>query len=260
METSNSGDSAARRSRDGALQPSDARLRRSLSEFDSHPAAEHLERLEADTDLVLTLQLQRFDVSTVEWQKFANALAQYGWSVFVGWLVTGVVRERLEIRGVRGSLKVPEKLRLDRDAATGLAADVVFTSIKTFRERVLVPNIWRADKGASLKTFFIGQCLFQFPDVYVRWEQQERPESLLHLDQMPDRPAPDRVEDTGLAAAQVDELMGKIEDPETRTMFELQANLDYTLSEIADSLNLSEAQVRTRMSRARRRLLRRPNE
>lgn len=41
-----------------------------------------------------------------------------------------------------------------------------------FRQDVLIPGVWDPAKGASIKTFFIGQCLKQFANVYRAWHRE----------------------------------------------------------------------------------------
>lgn len=112
---------------------------------------------------------------------------------------------------------------------------------------------WRANGGASLKTYFIGRCLMEFPDAYLRWRRSERPSGNVNLcDAVADdgRHADDPA-DLAVASARIDELL----NVETRVMFELQQR-GYSLAEVAEMLTdaghpHTEASVRTRMSRAR---------
>ena len=90
-----------------------------------------------------------------------------------GWLITGVVYQRAKARHIRGLTRIPAGLRLNRDDAHALAAELMVTSVEAFRANVLARNRWDAGRGATLKTFFVGQCLFQLPDVYQRWRKDE---------------------------------------------------------------------------------------
>ena len=45
--------------------------------------------------------------------------------------------------------------------------------LDAFLEDVLKKNKWDPNRGASLKTFFIGQCKFQFRNVYKAWYRAE---------------------------------------------------------------------------------------
>ena len=130
--------------------------------------------------------------------------------------------------------------------------ELITTSVEAFRTRTLMnpSRTWRPTGGASLKTYFIGRCLMEFPDTYVRWRRAEeaslgRTDALVDDGRHVDDPAGHAV-----ASVRVDELL----DPVTRAMFELQKR-GYKLQEIAELLTQagyphSEASVRTRMTRA----------
>lgn len=46
-------------------------------------------------------------------------------------------------------------------------------SIIRFRDEVLVPGTWDPMKGASLKTYFVGQMLKRFANVHREWKRRE---------------------------------------------------------------------------------------
>jgi DNA-directed RNA polymerase specialized sigma24 family protein len=155
---------ATREERDAVQQPAYG-----LEAFDQSRAAEHLARLEADTELATQLMLSQYGGRA--WDRFAQALAEYGVQVIGAW-VCG--RERLifakcAAKGIGALVPVD----YDKDEARGLANETVVRAIAAFREKVLVPGRWRPAKGASLKTFFVGQCLFQFPNVYRKWQREQ---------------------------------------------------------------------------------------
>jgi DNA-directed RNA polymerase specialized sigma24 family protein len=140
-----------------------------LEAFEQSRAAEHLARLEADAELAAQLMLSQYQGRG--WDMFAQALAEYGVQVIGAW-VGG--RERLifakcAAKGIGALVPVD----YDKDDARGLANETVVRAIAAFREKVLVPGRWRPAKGASLKTFFVGQCLFQFPNVYRKWQREQ---------------------------------------------------------------------------------------
>lgn len=245
---------------------SDLELLDGLEEFEDEESARKLQRL-VDQEIILDLQLQNFDTFTPEWQVFATVLAEYGYSVFKGWLISGVVYEMAAQhgggRGVFGLEKISEGLRLWPDDAHAVAADLVVRSIAAFRERTLMnPNPdkrWRPDGGASIKTFFIGRCLMELPDTYQRWARHEyrfRRQgawyAALERDERPGQHID--TESAGSAAATLKGLR-QDNDKTTMAMFELQL-AGYAYDEIAEMLtsvgiSMTTAQVRSRMSRAR---------
>lgn len=250
------------------VQPhdSDPELLDGLAEFEDEESARRLQRL-VEEEIVLDLQLGGFGTATPEWQEFAAALAEYGYSVFMGWLISGVVYEMAAKhgggRGVFGLEKIPAALRLRPDDAHAVSADLIIRSIAAFREKTLMnPNPdkrWRADGGASIKTFFVGRCLMELPDIYQRWARQEsrfrsQVARYAALEQ-DDRPGWHvDTESAGSAAAELDRIR-RATDTETVAMFELQL-IGYSYDEIAEMLSsvgapVTPAQVRSRMSRAR---------
>lgn len=241
------------------LQPSDEDesdddLSDELLQFESLPAARRLERL-AEQEILQTLQWRSFHPGCTEWRQLASALVEYGYSVFVGWLVTGAVYRMAANhgggRGVYGLNKIPENLQLKGDDAHELAAELMIAAVEAFRTKTLMKHKWRPTGGASLKTFFVGRSLMTLPDVYVRWERDNHRSmsALRNADLSPDdgrhshNPG-----DSAVAAATLDEVFAGDED--LALMFRLQ-EAGYSLLEIADMLDTTEGAVRTRMSRVR---------
>ncbi len=80
------------------------------------------------------------------------------------------VREIAATTGIR--LTSPEG-GFDQETRQDLAIDTVVAALSAFRDEVLnlKENRWNPAKGASLKTFFIGQCKWQFPNVCQKWRR-----------------------------------------------------------------------------------------
>lgn len=206
-----------------------------------------------------TMQLQSFDQTSRDWKTLAEALVEYGYEVFRVWGVTGLLRTRAALhnggRGVLGLPKLPEALVLDEAEAIGLSIDLNMTSIQTFRHTLMNPTRrWRPDGGASIKTYYVGRCLMDLPDVYVRWVKQEKGEvEVVALDEETRHPAFGDPAETHDRRARFEAAVPNHRD---RAMFGLQ-DAGYTLDEIAeildpyDSRPVTEAVVRTAMSRAR---------
>lgn len=241
---------------DAHLKPGGDGLADDLVEFERSAEAERLARLAADQDLVSTLQWCNFDRTTPEWQKLAEALVEYGYSVFMGWLIKGEVYQRARDRRVRGLKRLPEALRLQRDDAHGLAAELMIVSVEAFRVNVLIRNVWRSSGGASLKTFYIGQSLFQLPDAYQRWARQEKMGIAVEVSDPTQRLRREQELDPAKKVGDrlaVTTLLSRISDSKARAMFDLLSQ-DYTYDAIAEALDTTEAAVRTRVSRVRKQL------
>ena len=123
---------------------------------------ENLRRLEADEELVLELQLNGF--AGRPWDRFAREMARYGMGVISSWIRRGLIYGR--VKTLTGFGLGRRDGWPDAELCVDLATDTVVLALDYFRERVLRAGRWDAGRGASLGTFFIGQCLYRFANVY----------------------------------------------------------------------------------------------
>lgn len=142
-----------------------------LAEYEHTEAAQRLDRLAADQDLITTLALQGYEGP--DYAVFQTELAKYGIDVMVGWIVRGVVFAKCRERGSGGLPAPPERWNRDRDTVEELAFETVAKALYHFRQDVLLKNRWVSSGGATLKTFFVGQCLLRFANVYRAWHKSE---------------------------------------------------------------------------------------
>ena len=227
-------------------------LSRDLVEFETLAEAEYLERLAADDELVRFLQLSGFDLRTREWQSFARALAEYGYAVFRAWFGTGEIVRRLARRGVHGRESLPSPLTVADDAVLELAAELVVRAIRSFRTNILLNGRWRADGGATLKTYFVGHALFLFPETFRQWHRANGLEAVFDPNEPPVEPVASPatdLTDTRLVVADMLAVLPLL----TRRMFELQFT-GRDVREIAEELGVSASRVKTDMHRARKRM------
>ncbi len=166
-------------------RPGDARDA-TLQRLAQKSPQEHEERLRYDSQTVLELQLSGW--SAEAWSPVAEALAEYGFAVMVGWLFTGKVFA--EVSKVGQPVRPCPSWWLDDDAVTSLADETVAIAIDKFQQ-VLMVGKWEAGKGASLATYFVGQCKFQFSNVYRSWfaaEERRRGEPVVYgMDSLAER-------------------------------------------------------------------------
>jgi DNA-directed RNA polymerase specialized sigma24 family protein len=134
------------------------------------PADERLDRMLGDQDLLLQLQLSSY--APEYWAPASAEFARYGHDVLVGWLLKNKMFTQVYQKTKRRPRPPDEPF--DDDAVQSLATDTVIAALDAFLELVLKQNKWQASGGASLKTFFIGQCCFQFTNVYRKWWRAER--------------------------------------------------------------------------------------
>lgn len=212
-----------------------------IDDFAGSPEDRRIERLAQDKRLLDALMWQEY--SGPDWTAFSQALAEYGYQVIFAWSLSGRIFSECITKGF-GVLKAPPR-SIDRDDATELACETVAVSLRYFRDRVLVPSVWDATRGASLKTFFIGACVLGFANVYRQWRSENAPLTFLE-----DRPAPEPAipSDAG-ASCDIGRLLERMA-PRDRELLRLTA-LGYTQLEIAELLGTTRKSIERRLDRLR---------
>lgn len=227
-----------------------------LADVEDRRKAEHLARLAADQELINELQWSGF--SGPGWDRHLGlALAEYGLPVISAWLATGIIVQKCREKHLRGVQALPSR-GLAPDEVAELANLVVGEALISFRDQVLKRHLWDSQRGASLKTYFIGHCCIRFISIYRRWKSEEH-ESPAARDRAiadaTDRSSP-RIAAAVPEAAVVRaegyaEVASSILDPLTRNIFKLKAN-DYTDAEIAALLDVTVSNVKSRLYSYRR--------
>jgi DNA-directed RNA polymerase specialized sigma24 family protein len=218
-----------------------------LSRFDATEKAKRLAVLESDKELVLRLMLRGYEGP--EWERFASALAEYALQVLQAWIASGEIFVQCARKGF-GALSSTHRV-ITRREIEDLATDTVVIAIDAFRRKVLIPARWDPTKGASLKTFFVGQCVFQFPNLYRSWSL--RAARVLPLadpvqtsEVMARDPRPDTLAILTQAARSI--------APGSVKFIEVARRLDYTNGEIAEMLSTTEKAIEMKLARRRARL------
>ncbi len=237
--------------------------RTARSPGDSEPirraASRHLDRLLGDSDLLLRLQLSGF--ADDQWEPVAQEFARYGLGVMEPWIASGRVFAKVRERTGYRIAAPPDGI--DDDGANELAVDTVVRSLRSFLDNVLKQGKWDPARGASLKTFFIGQCLLQFPNVYKRWTRERARWNPIVLEG--DQDVLDRRAGTSepadrplLSRAGAAQALDTLTTDNARRAFALQ-DMGYTLDEIARELGLPDAKaVENLLGHQRRRAQRAP--
>lgn len=133
------------------------------------PADERLDRILADGDLLYRLQVSGY--TPEEWKRPSEEFGRYGYDVFVGWIFNGKVWAKVHEK-TGWQLKRPAR-PFSEDDVYMLAGDTVVASLDAFLEHVLKRNKWAPHGGASLKSYFIGQGCFQFPNALKHWRREQ---------------------------------------------------------------------------------------
>jgi RNA polymerase sigma factor (sigma-70 family) len=149
----------------------------------------------------------------------------------------------------------------DYEERSRLAEDTVVIALHKFRDTVLIPHRWKPERGATLRTFFIGQCLIRFPNVYRQWltERHGGAQRLDPLDEntwvVSDVSSP--VEQQMVRDTRLEQLLEQAPEERTRRVLQLLAE-GYTQKEIAEDLATTAKAVERLIHRHRQRL--RPKE
>jgi DNA-directed RNA polymerase specialized sigma24 family protein len=129
-----------------------------------------------------------------------------------------------------------------------------------FRRDVLIPRKWDYRRGATLRTFFVGQCLIRFANVYRRWYGNEKRNQYDLTDDnealdifTPRMPSPD---DRAIDGAVALEVIATIKDPRVKRAMLLTAG-GQSQAEIAIDLEVSEKTVERMLANERARIRRR---
>ena len=117
----------------------------------------------------MLLKLQLSGYAPKVWDPIANEFARYGVAVIRSWIANGSIAGRVKARTKFTLAACPHEWLLDQHVIEELAHLTVAKALAYFLDNVLRQNKWEPARGASLTTFFIGQCLFQYANVYREW-------------------------------------------------------------------------------------------
>jgi DNA-directed RNA polymerase specialized sigma24 family protein len=202
----------------------------------------------ADTGLVDRLRESGFDGES--WRTFAEELFLYGRRVLRRWFADGTIVARCRQLQLVPSSVVWHGWSLDDQH--DLLMDTLTNSVAAFRE-VLRRDLWDPSRGASLRTYFVGQALRQFARVYLRFlDDRQRmilvdPDRLFRRGDVTAWMQPERV---AVFRAEIEFRLAGLSNPRSRQVVLLDA-LGYSDVEIGSITGLSARAVEGRLRRAR---------
>ena len=177
------------------------------------------------------------------WDRFSRELARYGLGVLRAWIRYGTIYGKAKALTGYGLGRI-EGWPND-EVVEDIAADTVVAALIYFRDKVLMTHRWQSSGGASLGTFFVGQCLYQFANIYrsaLRAELERIEHATTPIDDVPE----DRfdiikgIEATIVANDTVAEAMALLSTDRARRALFMQEH-GFSQREIADELGLPDA-------------------
>ncbi|WP_435218293.1 hypothetical protein [Streptomyces sp. bgisy034] len=161
---------------------SEVELRRRDAQFaeEARELQANVDRRLRDRQLVVVLAQHGFQGR--EYDHFVEELARYGVSVLRAWMHSGCIFGLVADRGLglTPHERELEELASDSDLREDLASMTVARALPSFRQRALVDGRWTFEGGASITTYFMGACLYVFPNEFRRYRAgKERQHRLL---------------------------------------------------------------------------------
>lgn len=222
-----------------------------------HPdLADTVDRMAGDVDLNVSLALARYEGPL--WDYFANELAKYGYAVIASWIRRSMIFERCRTKGF-GGLPTSDWPFTEDDVAE-LTNETVAKALVHFRCDVLMKGKWDHRRGATLRTYFVGQCLIRFPNIYRRWwagEHRNRAR-LTGDDELLSayRGTSSGPESQVVAGMTAHEALATVKNGRVREALRLRGQ-DWTYAEIADYFEVTHKAVERMIANERTRLRKR---
>ena len=191
-----------------------------------------------------------------------NELAAYGIATLMSWMRTGRIASECLAHGRPLSGAEQVMGRWSRDDRLEIAVEATARALKYFIDKVLRPGKWSHRRGATLRTYFVGACLLQYPNVYELWVTEQKQWELVDLAEPSsevlvarghgDGYWADPVADAVIRSREASEILDGIRDPQTRAAAE-QVMQGCNYAEAGAAAGLSAAAVEGRLYRLRRR-------
>lgn len=207
---------------------------------DARLAAESLERRQADMEICNELALAGF--RGPGWDRYALELARYGYAVMMAWLKSGEMFSQCKAKGCNLG---PPPLEWTVDDRAELANETVALAVNSFKQQALIEGRWDPDEGAALKTYFIGSCIFAFPNLYRKWLTDSATlRRLTSIEQYTEdrSSAPQDPGEMAITRLRIQEGFNCIPDDRTKSAVLLQ-EMGYTYAEIGEMLQITSRAV-----------------
>lgn len=209
--------------------------------------AERAARLSVDAEMIERILHEGFDGPA--WRYVSRELCKYGLAVIRSWLRSGRLFQELarRKRTVRGQIQDA----ITSDDHEDIVQEIVARAVRNFETKILPARLWNPRGGASVTTFFVGQCLIQAPNALVYWYRhsgRELEDGSADPDLLFARlPATERDVVREIEAREALQLIAR---PATRRIFALVA-AGYTQLEIAEIMAMTPKAVERAIAKGR---------
>ncbi|GAA4090513.1 hypothetical protein [Streptomyces shaanxiensis] len=181
------------------------------------------------------------------YEQFVDELVRYGISVLRGWMHSGFIFQLVAERGfgLHAHELELEELSSNSDLREELATMTVARTLPRFRQQALIEGGWTFEGGASITTFFMGSCAYDFPNEFRRYragEERHRRAVQRQQELYEDPVGPLGVAAEVLGNLEVLELLDGIEDERTRAIVALTID-GYSQEEIRQILNATSVRA-----------------
>ncbi|MCZ0991773.1 RNA polymerase sigma factor [Streptomyces diastatochromogenes] len=181
------------------------------------------------------------------YDRFEEKLARYGISVLRAWMHSGFIFQLVAERGLglRPHERELEELASNSDLREELATMTVACALARFRQRALVEGGWTFEGGASITTYFMGACVYAFPNEFRRYRasEQRHRRALQRQQQVYELPvSPLSTADEVLGPQRVRDALKEISDPRARAALALVLD-GYTHEEIQELLEATSVRA-----------------
>lgn len=155
-------------------------------------AADHDSPVRLQRDARLVEHLRALGFAGPLYEQFETELMNYAIDVLSGWMCTGKIFAVLVEKHGFGLSPTEDELHAlhhDPEARGDIAVMTAASALGKFRTRALREGGWDPARGASVATYFVGACLYEFPDEF-RSFQDERDRHTSVLVALGREPAP----------------------------------------------------------------------
>jgi DNA-directed RNA polymerase specialized sigma24 family protein len=202
-----------------------------------------------DADRLLCARIAEAGFTGADHDRLIHDLAAYGIRVCEGWLATGLMFRACASQGRPVGAAPADWSAEDR---TELALETVANAVRSFHDYALVKGEWKPDRGASLKTYFVGRCILAFPNVFRYWQRERRGWDRTDLDEEAVAAMPDAGPDLEDQLISRMELRHRLAILDARTAAALTlVNDGYSQAEVGEILQVTSRAVEALLYRHR---------